>query len=314
MALSVYIRKAVEHGGVIFPGQFCKECADHNAHMNRVSGTLMTCNQCKQEVYVQGSQTSIESCKSHKVKCLGCLRSNKSAHSFSSQYMNDPIDEDSVEFKQGWVKRFDFSPEITEELKKTTAILSVDPAVGTATVNDYTGIAITKILHNNQIYVMEAIQARLSPEKLIDKVFDLRKIYDVSKLLLETTSSQLIFMSAFKREMVKRHDFFTIEEVGRSTKESKAMRIRGMIPFYANGLVQHRNGLTDLEYQLLQFPRNSHDDIIDALAHQVPYWKKGPTAVKAKDTSPHGSLNWWKKQMPGKNTDRIQSLFGDLLK
>jgi predicted phage terminase large subunit-like protein len=228
--------------------------------------------------------------------------------------MNDPIDEDSVEFKQLWVKRFSMDSDLSAKLAHTSAIMSIDPAVGTSTINDYTGIAITKILPNNQIYVIEALQKRLSPDKLIDYVFQLRKTYQVSKILLETTSSQLIFMSAFKREMVKRKDFFTIEEVGRSTKETKAMRIRGMIPFYANGMIQHRPGLTDLEYQLIQFPRNNHDDIIDALAHQVPLWKKGPSAVKKVNTAPHGSLNWWKKQTPGKNGNRIQQLFGDLIK
>jgi predicted phage terminase large subunit-like protein len=231
----------------------------------------------------------------------------------NSQYMNDPIDEESVEFKQVWVTHFQLTSELTDKLNHTSAILSIDPAVGTSTINDYTGIAITKILPNHQIYVMEAIQKRMSPEKLIDYVFDLRKAYNVSKVLLETTSSQLIFMSAFKREMVSRKEFFTIEEVGRSTSETKAMRIRGMIPFYANGMIQHRQGLTDLEYQLIQFPRNNHDDIIDALAHQVPYWKKGSAAAKPINTAPYGSLNWWKKQQ-GNNGDRITQLFGDLIK
>jgi len=281
MGLSVYIRKAVESGKTIFPGKYCQHCTDH--------------------------------ANGEKLKCLECLRRSKSAHSFSSQYMNDPIDEDSVEFKQHWTKRFSLTSDIATQLSKTSAIMSIDPAVGTETVNDYTGIAITKILPNHQVYVLEAIQKRLSPDKLIEYVFELRKTYQVSKVLLETTSSQLIFLSPFKREMIKRKDFFTIEEVGRTTKETKAMRIRGMIPFYSNGMIQHRQGLTDLEYQLIQFPRNNHDDIIDALAHQVPYWKKGPAAAAKVSTSPHGSLNWWKQQR-GSNQDRVKQLFGDLIK
>jgi predicted phage terminase large subunit-like protein len=228
--------------------------------------------------------------------------------------MNDPIDSDSVEFKSEWVQRFSFTPDLTTQLDSYSAIMSIDPAVGQSTVNDYTGIAITKILPGNQIYVLEAMQKRMSPPQLIDQVFSLRKTYNVTKVLLETTSSQLVFVSAFRQEMVKRKDFFTIEEVGRSTKETKAMRIRGMIPFYANGMIKHRQGLTDLEYQLISFPRNTHDDVIDALAHQVPYWKSGEVSKKRSDPSPHGSLNWWKKQVPQhKQSDRIQKLFGDLI-
>jgi len=282
MSLSVYIRKAVENGKVIFPGKYCAHCTDHK-------------NQ-------------------EKLKCLECLRKSKSAHSFTSQYMNDPIDADSVEFKQEWVQRFSFTPDLTTQLTNTPSIMSIDPAVGQSTVNDYTGIAITKILPGNMIYVMEAMQKRMSPPQLIDEVFTLRKTYNISKILLETTSSQLVFVSAFKQEMIKRKDFFTIEEVGRSTKETKAMRIRGMLPFYANGLIKHRQGLIDLEYQLIQFPRNTHDDIIDALAHQVPFWRSGELSKARVDSSPHGSLNWWKKQTPKhKQSDRINKLFGDLL-
>jgi len=282
MSLSVYIRKAVENGKVIFSGKYCQFCTDH--------------------------------ANGEKLKCLECLRRAKSAHSYSSQYMNDPIDSDSVEFKSEWVQRFSFTPDLTTQLDNYAAIMSIDPAVGQSTVNDYTGIAITKILPGNQIYVLEAMQKRMSPPQLIDQVFSLRKTYNVTKVLLETTSSQLVFVSAFRQEMVKRKDFFTIEEVGRSTKETKAMRIRGMIPFYANGMIKHRQGLTDLEYQLISFPRNTHDDVIDALAHQVPFWKSGEVSKKRTDPSPHGSLNWWKKQTPKhKQSDRIEKLFGDLL-
>ena len=283
MSFSVYIRKAVENGKTIFPTKFCQHCSNH---INR-----------------------------EKLKCLECLRRSKTAHSFSSQYMNDPIDAESIEFKTNWIQKFEFTKEIAEKLNTVGAIMSIDPAVATSSINDYTGIGISKILPGNQIYILEAQQKRLTPPQLIDEVFKLRKQYNVTKILLETTAAQLVFVSAFKQEMVKRKEFFTIEEVGRSTKETKAMRIRGLIPFYANGLVYHRTGLQDLEYQLIQFPRNTHDDIIDALAHQITYWKSGKVSNKPRDNAPYMSLNWWKKQTGNGNrhSERVQKLFGDLL-
>lgn len=313
MSLSVYIRKAAENGKVVFPGQYCLNCSDHTVDGDLVSGRELMCAQCHCMKPVRGSQVELATCKSHKVKCLECLRKSKSAHSFSSQYMNDPIDSDSVEFKSEWLQHFKYDADITNLLLSSAGIMSIDPAVGMSTVNDYTGIVITKVLPGNIVYVLEALQKRLSPPQLIDEVFKLRKAYNITKVLLETTSSQLVFMSAFKQEMVKRHEFFTIDEVGRSTKETKAMRIRGLIPFYSNGLVKHRTGLTDLEYQMIQFPRNTHDDIIDALAHQVPYWKGGHEKHHVKNKAPYGSLNWWKKQTGNKKSDRWNNLFGDLI-
>jgi len=280
--LRVYLRQAVENNKIIFPGKFCRFCEEHK--------------------------------NNEPLKCLECLRKAKTPHSFSSQYMNDPIDSDAVEFKTEWLQKFEFTTELVQMLNSTAAIMSIDPAVTTNTSSDFTGICVCKMLPGNKVYVLEAMQKKMSPPQLIDEVFKLRATYKIHKVLLETNSAQFIFLSAFKQEMIKRRDFFTIEEVKSSTRDTKAMRIRGMIPFYANGLVFHRPGLSELEYQLIQFPRNTHDDIIDALAHQVPYWKKGADAVKPKDIAPYGSLNWWKKQDAGKKkSSQFERIFGDLI-
>lgn len=175
-------------------------------------------------------------------------------------------------------------------------------------------MVVTKITSDKLVYVVEAQQKRFSPNDLIKETFRMVEIYNVSKVLLETTSAQILFLDLFKAEMVKRNKFFAIEEVRSSTKETKAMRIRGLIPFYANGMVLHKPGLVDLEDQLMQFPRNTHDDIIDALSQQVPFWKATPGARVLQDSAPYGSLNWWKKQTSSSPQDRVKKLFGDLLR
>ena len=286
MSLSVYIRQAVENGKIIFPGDpktygFCQKCSEHQ--------------------------------NEEKYKCLQCLRAAKSAHSFSSQYMNDPIDEESIEFKTDWIQKIEMDDYRAGQLQGLPGILSIDPAVGLNSYNDYSGLVVTKPdVKKATVYVLEALQLRLSPEKLINKVFDLVKTYNIVKVLLETTALQRVYLLPFKQEMIKRKTFFTIEEVGRSTKESKAMRIRGLIPYYANGRVFHRRGLDDLEYQMIQFPRNSHDDILDALAYQVSYWKSMPTSAAPRDSAPYWSMNWWKKQTPQTGHEGFDDIFSDL--
>lgn len=286
MGFAVYLRQAVEDGKVIFPGNpkvygFCQFCTEHS--------------------YGQ------------KLKCLECLRKSKSAHSFSAQYFNDPVDSEAVELKTDWIRRYQFTDELVRRLQQTRGIMSIDPAVSLKETNDYTGLVVTKITSDKLIYIVEARQQRLSSNDLIKEVFKMVDMYQISKVLLETTSAQILFLDLFKAEMVRQNKFFTIEEVRSSTKETKAMRIRGLIPFYANGMILHKPGLTDLEDQLMQFPRNTHDDIIDALSQQVPFWKALPGAPVRRDPAPHGSLNWWKKQNSS-SQDRFQKLFGDLLR
>lgn len=287
MGFAVYLRKAVENGKVIFPGSpsvygFVQTCAEHTF--------------------------------GQKLKCLECLRKSKSAHSFSAQYFNDPVDSESVEFKTEWIRRYQLTGSELNKLGSIRGILSIDPAVRLKETNDYTGIVITKITSDKMIYVVEAQQRKVSPKELIDEVFKLVDMYQVGRVLIETTAAQILFLDLFKNEMVKRNKFFTIEEVRSSTKETKAMRIRGLVPYYANGMVLHKPGLTVLEDQLLQFPRNTNDDVLDALSHQVEYWKSQPQAAPVVNPAPHGSLNWWKKQTGNDKGDRFQQLFRDFIK
>lgn len=67
-------------------------------------------------------------------------------------------------------------------------------------------------------------------------------------------------------EMRKRQKPIPVTEIKHKTKESKEMRIRALVPRYEWGLIYHKQGLYDLELELLQFPRSSHDDIVDSLA------------------------------------------------
>lgn len=286
MSFAVYLRKAVENGKVIFPGD------------PKVYGFVQYCTEHKH---------------GDKLKCLECLRKSKSAHSFSAQYFNDPVDSESVEFKTHWIQRYNLTGDVQAKLSTVKSILSLDPAVRLKETNDYTGIVVTKITHDKMIYVLDAQQRKVSPKELIDEVFKMVDMYNVGKVLIETTAAQILFLDLFKNEMVKRNKFFAIEEVKTSTRETKAVRIRGLIPYYANGMILHKPGLTVLEDQLLQFPRNTNDDVLDALSHQVPYWKSIPQAAAYKDSAPHGSLNWWKKQTKSDVSDRFKHLFGDFI-
>jgi predicted phage terminase large subunit-like protein len=284
---SVYLRQAVEDGKVIFPGD------------KKVYGFCQTCDEHRY---------------GDKLKCLQCLRGSKSAHSFSAQYFNDPVDSESVEFKTEWVRRYEFSGELNEKLSRLRGLLSIDPAVRLKETNDYTGMVVTKVTPERTVYVVEAIQKRMSPQDLVNETFRLVDLYSVGKVLLETTSAQILFLDLFKNEMSKRGRYFQIQEVKSTTTETKAARIRGLIPYYTNGMILHKPGLTALEDQLLQFPRNTHDDILDALSHQVPYWKGHKVASPVADAAPHGSLNWWKKQARANTEDKFNSLFSDFIK
>jgi phage terminase large subunit-like protein len=284
MGFNVYLRQAVENGKVIFPGNkeiygFCQKCTDHK--------------------------------EGDKLQCLQCLRSAQTAHDFAAQYFNDPTDVEAVEFKPSWVRKFEFNAETVSRLAKTKALLSFDGATTLGRENDYTGIAITKRPDDQMIYVVEAAQRKLNPDEAISWVFQLVAMHNVQTVLVDVTSSQRLWLPLFRQEMIKRNKFFTIQEEKATNRESKPEKIRGLIPFYANGRVLHRPGLDTLEDQLLGFPRLVHDDVLDALAFQWKYWTGVPKTQAMQPQAPYWSLDWFKKQQ-GANKDRLEQLFGDL--
>lgn len=275
-----FVRAALDAGGqVIFPNMVCKDRTDPEWEMK-------ICLEAQKEI-------------------LG-------PYEYSCQFLNNPIDEESVEFKSHWMQQYNLTPSEQIELEMAPGIMSIDPAVTLKQSNDPVGIVVVKFI-KGRVYIVEAFQKHLDPDGLVKEVFRLRKLFNVKKVLLETVAAQLVFMTVFKREMIDRKDFFTIDEVNGGTKESKAAKIRGLLPYYANGMVYHRPGLSDLEDQLTQFPRNTHDDVIDALAQSIPYWSFNKEAEAARNNAPHGSLNWWKKQRGSGTEDRFTKLFSDFI-
>ena len=60
-----------------------------------------------------------------------------------------------------------------------------------------------------------------------------------------------------------------IEELRPDTRQTKAMRIRGLQPRFEARTVFLRREMVALEDELLRFPRGRTDDLVDALAYHL---------------------------------------------
>lgn len=277
---SAYIRRAEEKSKVIFPNRFCAKEA---------------------EVLPMEEQ-------GRKVKSLESLQQQKGPYEFGCQYYNDPVDDASIEFKREWMRHFVADSDTLTELQAAPCIITVDPALKLKETHDETGIVASKTTKQG-IYILEAIGIKLSPDKLIDKIFELVEIYNPVKVKIEVVSFQVLLADMLRKEMTKRHKMFMLEEYHPGTTQSKAIRIRKLIPYYANGQILHRRGLVDLEEQLTQFPRGRRDDIIDALAAQVNDWN--PKSEYKVTSHKPWTGGWWKQRIH-KPPRGIQELFNDL--
>ncbi len=271
--MRVYVRKAVENGVPIFPTKFVLTTADKK--------------------------------EGEKKESIEQLKADLIPSEFAALYLNDPVDSDAIEFKPPW-----FQP--LTDLKaweRSKCLLAIDPAFRLKQTNDFTGITISRINQQGQIAVCEAQQKKLNANDLVNHIFTLVEIYKPDKVILETVAAQIVLLSLIRNKMKETNKWFVIEEVKLDTTETKAMRIRALVPFYANMRIYHMPGLKDLENQLIEFPRGLHDDIIDSLAHHVKFWK-APNKISVKESVLPGTWEWWKRLAhQSKDQDKLFSDF-----
>lgn len=252
-----YIRAVTEKGRLLFPEDFCLEhIAPDDADK----------------------------------KSLAEIQSVLGPYLFAGNYYNNPVSDDLVEFKADWFHEYKFE-EVKDKLKTAKCIISVDPATKIKQTNDPSGIIVTKVDQDGYIYVLEAKAKKLLPNQLCDEIFNLVDIYNPDVVTFEMVSSEILWEPLFMQEMKMRGKHFRFEKHEPGTGDSKGTKIRKLIPYYARGQVYHRPGLTELEKQLREFPRNMNDDLIDALQSQISYWK-GTTVVKTEKLTKY-SQAWW---------------------
>lgn len=193
------------------------------------------------------------------------LREEGWAH-FSSQYLNDPVPEEDAVFKRSWFQY----PDPTEiRGKLLNKFLLIDPAISLNKEADNTAMVVIGVDEYNNIWILDIVRAKLSPNDIINEIFRLRDKWNLVDIGIETMAFQKALAYILRDDIRFKNRPFRITEL-KPNERSKDVRIKGLQPFYENGKVFHNRTLANniyLEDELIRFPRSTHDDIIDALAY-----------------------------------------------
>ncbi len=179
---------------------------------------------------------------------------------YANQFMNKIIPEDAQSFKKEWFKFYETIP------SNVYNFAMIDPAIGQQDGHDYTGITVVSVDSDTKWYVQVARRQRMTPTEIVDACFELTERFNLMGIGVESVAYQKVLIFLISEEMRKRKKTIPLREVHPGTDKTKEMRIRGLIPRYEWGQIMHSQGLYDLEMELLQFPRSSHDDICDSLS------------------------------------------------
>jgi len=191
-------------------------------------------------------------------------------YQFSSQYQNNPVPEEDAKFKQEWFKYYD-PTDIRG--KNLTKIMTIDPAISLEKGADYTAMIVCGVDEWSNIFILDIWRARVQPAQLIGKIFEMAETWHPNHIGLETVAYQKALAYSLREEMNKRHRYLPISEI-QPHERSKDLRIQGLQPLYYNKKVFHykENPFNYyFEAELKEYPRNQHDDMIDAFSYALDF-------------------------------------------
>lgn len=198
---------------------------------------------------------------------IDSLRRDKGPYEFSSQYMNNPTDDENSDFKRDWIR---IEPLFKLEATPLTIYITIDPAMTKSETADYSGFIVNGVDQNGQWRILRAYRKRLDPAELIDEIFFLHGLYSsrFRRMGIEKTAYTVGLRQSIQNEMIRRKRFFDIVEVEHKQR-TKETRIRALVPRFDGGRIILSDYCQDLVEELLAFPRGEHEDTLDACAYQL---------------------------------------------
>lgn len=188
---------------------------------------------------------------------LETLRKSLGNVNFSCQYQQNPIAKESQEFHEEWFKYYDQMP------SHGRIFTSVDPAFSKKNLADSTSIITGKFI-DDVLYILEVTKGKFNPSELEDKIIYHCRKWLPEKIGVECVAAQTMIGFSLRNRLRKEGVLVAVEDI-RQTGD-KLTKIRRLLPLYRNGQIYHKVGVCDdLERELVQFPRGTHDDCADAL-------------------------------------------------
>jgi len=194
---------------------------------------------------------------------LNTIKKNLGSIIFALQFLNDttPLSENNV-IKSGWLKYYDTSPHTMKDV-----IVSVDPAIGLKSENDYSAIGVWCRDENNNIYLLESINRRMTFNSTITTVDELISRYRPEHVVVEDVAYQKALIQELKRKCGH------TSIIGVNPPTDKRARLINVSSYFENGMVYIRHAETTLIDQLLYFPAQ-FDDQVDQTTLALGWYKE----------------------------------------
>ena len=183
---------------------------------------------------------------------------------YSQEYLNIPIDESVAFFKKG-----EFKDRTMEDQKKLLRYyIAADMAISEKDHADYTVFVVGGLDENGLLHIIHVIRERMDAKEIVDCIFGLESTFHPEVFALEKGQIEKAIGPFLYEEMPKRDlwpNIFPVAPI--ADKPSRARAIQGRMRASGVRFDKDADWYQTFEDELTRFPRDKHDDQVDAFAY-----------------------------------------------
>ena len=184
---------------------------------------------------------------------------------YSQEYLNIPLDESNTYFKKS-----DFlSLKEEDRQKKLNYYVAGDFAISEKERADWTVLIIGGVDEDGFLHIKNVIRDRMDGLEIVETMLQVQRIYDPHAFGIEDTQITKAVGPFLQREMIHQNTFINLIPL-KPHKQDKITRARSIQARMRAGGVKFDKSADwyqTLEDECMRFPRDKHDDQVDALAY-----------------------------------------------
>jgi predicted phage terminase large subunit-like protein len=182
---------------------------------------------------------------------------------YSREYLNYPIDETTAYFR-----RDDFLPFVQEDYEKNLVYYTgCDFAISTKERADYTVIATVGVNPQGDLLVADIRRGRWDSQEIIEEMFSVQRRYKPELMITESGAIEKAIGPFLRKTMQERGIYMNLYPM-QPTKD-KLSRARSLQARMRAGGIRFQTDASwyiTLEDEMARFPKDRHDDQVDALS------------------------------------------------
>jgi len=189
---------------------------------------------------------------------------------FNTEYMNNPIDEESMVFNPQIFTYWDeVSPSKEFNHGEYVISMGVDFALGKER-GDFSAVSVVaKHKENGIIYVVDSYGARVKPDEFIEEIVEITLKWEPDVIAVESVAAQEFFADVLKTELAKEGYPAHTRLKKIYSRGRKELRIEALLPSIENKALQFSRKHTLLLEQFERYGQGAHDDLPDSLEMSI---------------------------------------------